>query len=411
MERIPNYRSMLHALGSEMKIGSFRFRDLTERTFTNSEKQNSSRVCDTARFSKTAPCISYPTVNIPQEKLQQDIERYTEELKNDTEFVNSNYRFWNANSTCRKLVTSIIMADEGLQEEIAKSIWEGNKKANENRKENPERLLYVPPDYHDYNIKGMLMAGGADARDVLGQYSAVLVKRAQTTGLTDLERLVDSNAEQTERGKRGTFDQRLEPVKENIEKAFQETGMEFDTSKSYEFHLDTSKFHISVSGGTERENEIIEQVINRDHYTGRNLFQTLSALVGHRTDDLKYNPWMADKIQIQKDEMIAQYGIADVPAEYQERIKKLLPAFEWHRADQNLKQKFGFGIDQLSYNRTEGKLVGKTPEQTAAIEAAGHEFMKLSGYHIIGLLDRYQDTPVFSETLFTLENGKFHALY
>ena len=216
----------------------------------------------------------------------------------------------------------------------------------------------------------MLAAGGSDALNVLGRYSGVLAKRAQTTGLTDLERLVDSSAEQIERGKRGTFDQRLEPVKENIEKAFQETGMEFDTSKSYEFHLDTSNFHISVSGGTERENEIIEQVINRDHYTGRNLFQTLSALVGHRTDDLKYNPWMADKIQIQKDEMIAQYGIADVPAEYQERIKK-----------------------------------------TAAIEAAGHEFMKLSGYHIIGLLDRYQDTPVFSETLFTLENGKFHALY
>lgn len=181
--------------------------------------------------------------------------------------------------------------------------------------------------------------------------------------------------------------------------------MVFDESKSYSFHLDTSTFQFSVSGGTETGNALVEKVLNKSDYTGNNVLTALNAIYNHRHEDGSYNPWNADKLSCK--EGISTFGVASVSADYAQKMRQLFGAYGRCQTDKHLKTQYGFGVDDLEYRG--GAIVGKTPEAKAAI--AQDDFMKNTGHSYLDMLKAYKGTPEFSGPIFTYENGKFQTTY
>ena len=191
-----------------------------------------------------------------------------------------------------------------------------------------------------------------------------------------------------------------------IQREFEAAGMTFDASKKYSFHLDTSVFQFTVSGGTEDENALIEKVINTSNYHEDHFQTTLAALYSHRLPDGKYTPWRADNFRHQ--DAIPVYGIASVSKDYAQKMEQLFAAHDRCRMDLSLKEEYGFGVDDLM--QIGGTVTGKQ-RGFRDYPGMGEDFMKNIGYAYIGICKRYQGTPEFTDDVFTLENGQFQTSY
>ena len=229
-------------------------------------------------------------------------------------------------------------------------------------------------------------------------------------------------------------------------------GARVDPSKTYSFHLDTSNFTFSVTGGTDKENWMMANIIN----SSKNLLETLSALYGHRREDGQYNPWVIEESPY-KNELLQTNGVASVSNEYMEKMKSLFPAWNQWLQNNYLKERYGFGLDDIEY-KGNGTFVGKTDEITELIASMGTDFIKYGGGSLLSdihtqLLSRYGvglhevyftedgtpvgrtdeaskliekagdaflddikyppkiDVPIFDGPMFILENGQFRVLY
>lgn len=338
-------------------------------------------------------------------------------LKQDKSFTESSHRdFWQ-HPFATQVVKTMILEDEDLQNQISEKMW--NVAINNRIREmkNPQ-ISYMTrhtspiPSRMEYDVKAILLSGNQSATNqVMIEYQNLLARKAQTCGLTETERFLSEDYADLEMRVRGTFEERMEPVLANIEKGFQDAGKEFDREKAYSFYLDTTTFTFKVSGGTEDENALMEQLINwkgtknTEKYT---FDMAMSAFHYHRAPDLKCNPWLTDKLSY-RDEVVSQYGVANVPRSYTQKMQKLVGAHERYRLDRSMKTKFGFGIDDLCYKN--GKLTGRTEAVSKLVEKAGESFQWEYKSIYFDTLRKYKGTPTFTEAVFTLENGKFSTPY
>ena len=338
--------------------------------------------------------------------MSSKAEQLSKILRNDTAFAEDRRRSFLSNPVGRELAKELILNDPELQEEIAKNMWESYQMISPSY--SAANHLYIPASYKEFNVKAMLMNPDSTVADqVFIGYNGVLNKKACTFGLTDTERLLSGKAEEIELAATGTFNQQMGPVMQAIQREFEAAGMTFDARKKYSFHLDTSVFQFTVSGGTEDENALIEKVINTSNYHEDHFQTTLAALYSHRLPDGKYTPWRADNFRHQ--DAIPVYGIASVSKDYAQKMEQLFAAHDRCRMDLSLKEEYGFGVDDLM--QIGGTVTGKTKEVSEIIREMGEDFMKNIGYAYIGICKRYQGTPEFTDDVFTLENGQFQTSY
>lgn len=332
---------------------------------------------------------------------QARIEALAEQLRQDTSFSQYKRRNFADHPVGRELATELILADEELQEKIAKGIWESLSLLADQSE--------LPSSWRDINISAMLLSSDTLAQNsVFSSYEVVLSDKAATVGLNDLEKLLSAKAESVGDAN-STFDQKMDRIFDKVRLEFEANGMTFDENKSYSFELDTSEYRFIVSGGTEEENSLIEKVLNTSNYTEDNLLATLSAIYNHRQEDGAFVPWIVDRFRCSIKAAIPAFGVASVPLDYAQKMKQLFSAHDRYRMDRELKAQYGFGIDALDYRG--GKIIGKTPEAQAVIDSDEGEFMKKSGYAYINLLKRYTGTPEFSEPVFIYKDGKFQTTY
>lgn len=339
-------------------------------------------------------------------KTNSRIERLRKQLESDEAYMKSPIRDFLRNPVGRELAKEIILANEDIQEQVAKLSWEIDQRA---ARANPN--LHVPASYKDIDVKAALLSSDEVAvADILSSYDYYLYTKASTFGLTEEERLMGVRYETSELAGTGTFDQKMAPMLRKIEAAFEEAGMCFDREKSYSFYLDTSTFDFSVSGGTDEENALIAKVLNTSNYRENNELYVLGALESHRQPDGKYNPWTVERKRSPQFKIgIPVYGISVVTEEYSQKMKQLGDAHARCKMDQSLKAKYGFGFDDMRYQN--GNIVGKTAEITQIIKDGGIEFMKNVGFTYIEILKTYTGTPEFPDAVFTFENGTFQTTY
>lgn len=212
-------------------------------------------------------CYIPSTGNNLKLDTQGTIDHLTELLKKDKSFMSDISRDFMTHPIGRDLATAMILADPDLQEQIAKNMWRDIAQSNVWSSINPDHYgqpLYLPPDYHGYNIEEMLLQPNVKPEDrnqheidqVFFKYYGILNEKAKTSGLTDTERLLSASLERAEKAANRSFDEKLEWVKNTIGEEF------FDHNKEYTFSFDSSTFTFSVSGGTTEENEKIEQTIS-----------------------------------------------------------------------------------------------------------------------------------------------------
>lgn len=327
--------------------------------------------------------VAYGTASLD---LGEKITCFTALLSQDQAYMNSPCRDFFENPTGRRLASALILADPDTQAEIAEEIGRAQ----------------TPPDTSGIDVKAMLQSGSPQAEErVLTSYKSVLARRACSTGLTDTERLLGARLERMEQAARGSFHQRMLPVLKEIEKGFSNAGLSFDCRKSYSFHLNTPDFTFSVSGGTDRENALIEKVINTSQ-----LKTAVSAFCGHWKEGRTTNPRMAEPASGTQAE---SFEAPEIPPEISANMKKLKAAYERSCIDQVLKKRYGFGVDDIEC--AEGAVSGKTDAASKAIEQDRPGFMKAVGDALVLLQTHYQGNPEFPEDIFTLENGRFHVLY
>lgn len=362
-------------------------------------------------------------INLPsQEVLQKKIETLTEELKNDESFSKDPRRSYMENPVGRELVSTIILADPDLQEQIAKNLWNDAIQANKNAMFNPTiyKVHEVPPSYKDYDIPALLMSDDyPTSSTILSGYSHIVMERARTTGLTENERLLSHTFEETEFLSHATFDDKMKSIRADIEANFEANGMTFDTSKTFDVSLDTTQFLFKVSGGTEKENALIEQALNitnvgKHSYDKNNLSKTIWALQNHRRDDGSYNSWSLDDMHLSPEKKAAElqeHGVSTASKSYIHKIKdQLYPAYHLHELNQRMQCRYGFGLDAFTVN-PDNTLSGKTEASKALLETDGDEFMKEKGESYLTFLKKYQGTPTFNSPVFQITNGTFHVLY
>ena len=331
---------------------------------------------------------------------QAKIDSLADKLKQDSSFVEDKRRAFYNNPVGRELAKEMILSDEGLQDEIAKNIWKGLTDI-------APGYAYVPPSWKDIDVKAMLLSPNEqDQFRVFTNYEVVLFNKA-AFGLSDTEKLLSARVEEASFSAAATFDEKMDRIFDKVRAEFEANGLTFDESKSYAFSLDTSVFKFSVSGGTDAENTLIEKVLNKNDYTGQNLLNTLSAVYSHRQENGSFLPWIADGARSQ--EAVLTYGVTSVSKDYAKQMDQLFSAWDRCRMDESLKEQYGFGVDALAYQG--GKLIGKTPEAQAVIDADEWDFMKKTGYAFISNTKSYTGTPEFSQPLFVYENGKFQTTY
>lgn len=330
---------------------------------------------------------------------QAKIEALAEQLRKDTSFSQDKHRFFMNHPVGRSLATEMILADEGLQEKVAKHMW----------KTYADYSLYdhLPANWQAIDVKAMLMSSDKmTVNEVLSSYEGVLLNKARTVGLTDTEKLLSGKLEDTSFGATSTFDQKMDHIFDKVRAEFEACGMTFDESKSYAFYLDTSVFRFSVTGGTDEENALIEKVINTSNYIEDNFLATLGAIYNHRHEDGSYNPWIVDELQTK--DAVPVFGVTAVSTEYDQKMKQLFEAYNRCTMEEHLRKYYGFGLDDIEYKN--GVIRGKTEEVQEIIDGK-QDFMKLTGYAYITIMREYTGTPEFSEAIFTYENGKFQTTY
>lgn len=361
--------------------------------------------------------------NIPsQEYLNKKIESLKSALQADSVFMNDKFRYYSSHPLGRELASTMIMADQDLQDQVAKALWDSTASSNQFRSRNPDvygPVQSIPLDWREYDIPAMLQSGNKYTEDqVFSAFSSVLNRRAQTTGLTETERLLAKSHADTESAVLSNFHEKMQPVMSRIKEEFQSHDLTFDQSKTYEFSLDTSDFTFSVSGGTEEENRLIENVVNRCNIMGHsydenNLGKIMYNLQYHRRDDGAYNSWSlagsALNAETKQDE-INKHGIGKTSKEFEEKMTLLPMAFSRYLLDQHLKKDYGFGFDDVVYLGGH-KFTGKTPEVSEIIEKEGYNFLKEKGFSYIDSLKEYKGTPTFQEPVFSLSNGRFQVAY
>ena len=402
-----------------MRVTRTIYKQPTQRTFSGLEPtKKKSAAVKQDRFTVGKTCQDKGTEEISfaasrtaaSPAAQEKVERFAELLKQDKAYMNSNSRYFLNNPSGRRLASSMILADESLQDEIAKVMWKNIAEANKRSERNPYLYgepEYLPPDYRGIDIKGMLQKGNTHTVDqVLIGLDAVLVNKARTVGLTDTERLLGEHYERIEQTTWGTFQERMQPVLKNIEKGFSEAGIPFDREKTYSFHLNTPEFTFTVSGGTDEENALMEQIINTSNYVEDNRRAAIIAFNGHRMENRDYNPWNASE-QMEKGELPKTYAGPVASAEMSANMKKFLAAYNRSNTDRLLKKQYGFGVNDIKC--VGGKIVGKTDAITEIVKS--DDFMKKVGNSFLLTHGHYQGNPEFPDDIFVLENGKFRVLY
>ncbi len=348
------------------------------------------------------------------------IAHLAERLESDESFMKSGQnRDFTRHPLGQELAKELILADPKVQEQIAAGIKKNCQVLAERSLEGSLSLrdsmyMHLPEQYGGFDIAEMLNHGDSFATElVMFEYDRVLTEKAQTVGLTDTERLLSGRITGIEDRLMGTFNDKMEPVYAEIKKAFSEKGMEFDTSKTYEFSLDTSDFTFSVTGGTPEENALIEEVINRDsavHAGFKPSSTAIVALYNHRRDDLSINPWNVKSLSY-PEKQTAAYGVASVSGEYNQKMNQFLAAYNRSGLDKHMKRLYGFGVDDISYEN--GKWIGRTDEITEFIEKENihFKFEKCAGDSWLKSQREYTGTPVFESPVFTLQGGRFHVNY
>lgn len=340
-------------------------------------------------------------------------------LKQDQSFANNSWRHCTSNPVARELAKEVLLSDHSTMEIFAKELWIKRAQENQFRIENNylDNLYYLPKDYTGVvdEIRSKLASGSEDdITEILSEYDAFLSRKAKQERLTDVERLLSGFAESHEKSTWQNFDERMESVQNLIKKDFNEAGYSFDANKTYQFYLDTKTFTFSVTGGTEDENALIANAINMhptESYKFDPLHTTLMALYGSRREDLSYNPWQINSLSNSyKDNLLKKYGVAtDVPANYTKKMKQFIAAYQMHELDSNMKCRYGFGVDEISYMN--GRLEGKTERAREYLAKLDDEIIREMGAAYRNILGKYTGTPEFESAVFVLENGKFKITY
>lgn len=343
-----------------------------------------------------------------------------EKLKQDETFLNAApSRNSGVTPDSRELVKEIILTDDALVESLAKEIWIYRAENNQYMMKinHPEWLMRLPPDYTGIvdELRSAMLCGSEEEQvSVCSQFDGFLAGKAKRERLTDVERLLSEFAEKCEKVTWQSFDERMEPVRDLMEKELQDAGYSLELDKTYRFYLDTETFTFSVTGGSEETNKLLADVINThpiQTYKFDPLHTALMALYGSRREDLSYNPWQTDYLpKLYRDELLKQYGVAsDVPDEYVKKMKQFMAAYQMSEIDKGMKWQYGFGLDDISYGG--GTFTGKTEEIANDIRDMGNDFMKETGYAYQSTLKDYTGTPEFKEAVFVFENGKFRITY
>lgn len=384
-----------------VKINSVKFMPIPYTAVMGAQKN--SRTGISARQDKWTVSTAYQqyrsTSGTDNSATQAKIEALTEQLRQDSAFSQYKSRDFRNHPVGRELATEIILADEGLQEQIAKKMWETLSWTADQRN--------LPPSWRDINVKAMLLSSNELTQNsVFSGYESVLRDKAVTVGLNDIEKILSARLEAVDNAN-STFDQKMDRIFDKVRSEFEANGMTFDENKSYSFYLDTSEFRFVVSGGTDEENALIEKVLNTSNYSEDNFTEALGAIYNHRQEDGSYLPWMVDTLRCK--DAIPVFGVVSVSLDYAQKMDQLFSAYDYCQMDKELKAQYGFGIDALTYQG--GKIVGKTPEAQAVIDNDEGQFMKKTGYAYINLVKKYAGTPEFSDPIFAYESGKFQTTY
>lgn len=403
-----------------------------EQAQTTSLVEESSKT-ELSHFEATAAVKEY----------SDEVMRLYELLKQDKEYVaraaTTEYIYvgdWNY-PVRDQLVKELLLSDHELMEEFAMYTWGGDIENNladiEWNAMNPEphlqhRLIDVEPTYEDRinSIRNKLLNGGKEGlQDVFESLEGYLSKKANYQRLTEVEHLVFPLAAANERNEWYTFEERMEPVMDEVKNAFSNAGLTFDASKNYQFYLDTNTFTFSVIGGTEKENELFASVLNTnptENYLFNPYKTTINAIRFSRPDDMSYTPWALNSRSgnrfaefnakfFNMDESIRKYGIAEVSANYTAKMNQFLAAYRRDTMDDNLHRRFGLGIEDFSY--VDGQWIGKTDEITQLIESMNKyaDWDKQIGDAYRDLMREYTGTPVFEKAIFVFINGKLQLTY
>ena len=372
-----------------------------------------------------------------REQYSDEVIRLYEQLKADEDWTNTAGWFWSGssgNETARKLAKELLLSDSDLLDALAKDLWIQRAKDNQEciADNRPERMRNLPKDYQEIadNIKRILNGTAPSRMNMYGDllipdskiqsydspinivYSALdtfLIHKAEREPLTDVERLLSKRAVQTEKYIWQTFDGQMKDIQNKINSQLGEDGFNLDIDKEYQFYLN-SDFTVTVKGGTAEENARLESLLNarpRESYKFDPLREMVMALYFSRPDSMGISPWRAGATS---NELLGQYGIASgIPESYIQKMKQLLPAYEWHKWDQNLKYNYGFGADDIYVE--DGKLFGRTDEVTKLIEKLDENKRNQIALNYINARDYYKGTPEFSGPLFIFKDGKFQLTY
>lgn len=349
----------------------------------------------------------------PSTEAQKEVERLVDLLMQDDSFSKRKHSF-TLYQPEGQLASAMIMADEGVQAQIA------------------EKLSVSIP-----KMQAMLqMLQGHNERDrgqVLLHYQHMLAAKANAGKLTETEKLLSSDLERVNLGAQSTFDEKMGGIYEEILLEFQKHGLNLDDSKSFSFSYNESTRCFSVTGGTDEENSLVESVINYENQIeGKfNLARIFGGLCNHRNIEVNEETsrklkqlFIADEKLGHDDYLKNRYGfgwediehigngvIVGKTDEITKVIKDLGESFIMYgggsflsEIHSNLISKYGFGLDEITVEK-DGEIVGRTKEVDRLVKAAGAELKKDIRHP--GEIDM----PVFDEPLFVLENGHFKAFY
>jgi len=183
--------------------------------------------------------------------LDDKISELESALRNNPDFADNKHREFISNPLGRELASTMILSDPDLQIQITEKMFGEVSKSSIN------------------SMLSMLQSHERElSNQVLCSFDSVMVEKAKTIGLTDTEKLLSIRYEQIDFASHATFNDKMASVLQDIKEAFDKEGLSFDSSKYFQFYLNTETFTFSVSGGTEKENDLIEQVVNTTNILG-----------------------------------------------------------------------------------------------------------------------------------------------
>ena len=115
-----------------MRVTRTIYKQPTQRTFSGLEpakKKSAAVKQDRFTIKKTCQDKGAEEISLAASRTvaspaaQEKVERFAELLKQDKAYMNSNSRYFLNNPSGRRLASSMILADESLQDEIAKVMW------------------------------------------------------------------------------------------------------------------------------------------------------------------------------------------------------------------------------------------------------------------------------------------------